>query len=52
MLGNALAQIKTVARSIMFAGMFVLFLPFGLLVGIGWLVPKALQFIGPMKDVI
>ncbi len=52
MLGSAFAQITTLARSIVFAGMFVMFLPFGLLVGIGWLLPKAMQLLGPMQDVI
>jgi hypothetical protein len=52
MLVSAYAQITTLARSIVFAGMFVMFLPFGLLVGIGWLLPKAMELLGPMQDVI
>jgi hypothetical protein len=32
--------------------MFVMFLPFGLLVGAGWLLPKALQLLSQVKDVM
>ncbi len=52
MIGLALAQINRLARALMFAGMFVMFFPFGLLVGLGWLLPKAVQVLGPVKDVL
>lgn len=48
MLGLALNVIHRLARPLMFVGMFVMFLPFGLLVGLG----KAIKLIAPVKDAI
>jgi hypothetical protein len=47
MRGLALSMINRLARSILFAGMFVMFLPFGVLVGIG----KAIKLFSPVKDI-
>jgi hypothetical protein len=43
-----LSIIHRLARPIMFAGMFVMFLPFGVLVGLG----KAIKLLAPVKDAI
>lgn len=46
---------KRFRASVLVAGLAVLFLPFGVLVAIGWVLPKALQLIMPylpLKDAI
>ncbi|HET9237252.1 MAG TPA: hypothetical protein VFO10_08370 [Oligoflexus sp.] len=48
MRGHALRLINRLARPIMFAGMLVMFLPFGVLVGVG----KAIKLFSPVKDAI
>lgn len=48
MRGHALSIINRLARPIMFAGMLVMFLPFGLIVGLG----KAIKLLSPVKDAI
>ncbi|HYX39699.1 MAG TPA: hypothetical protein VE954_41910 [Oligoflexus sp.] len=48
MSGLALKIIHRLARLIMFAGMVVMFLPFGVLVGIG----KAVKLFSPVKDAL
>jgi len=48
MFGHVLSIINRLARPLMFAGMVVMFLPFGVLVGIG----KAVKLLAPVKDAI
>lgn len=48
MSGLVLNVCRRMARSMMFAAMFVMFLPFGVLVGVG----KAIKLLLPVKDVI
>jgi hypothetical protein len=48
MRGHALRLINRLARPVMFAGMLVMFLPFGLLVGVG----KAIKLFSHVKDAI
>jgi len=51
----AMVMSKRVRASVLVAGLAVLFLPFGVLVAIGWVLPKALQLILPylpLKDAI
>lgn len=46
---------KRIRASILVAGLAVLFLPFGVLVAIGWALPKAIQLVLPylpLKDAI
>ncbi|MDQ3231895.1 MAG: hypothetical protein M3Q07_08760 [Pseudobdellovibrionaceae bacterium] len=46
---------KRFRASVLVAGLAVLFLPFGVLVVIGWVLPKALQLLLPylpLKDAI
>ncbi|MCX6128868.1 MAG: hypothetical protein NTX25_07365 [Proteobacteria bacterium] len=41
-----------IAKNVMFAGLFILFLPFGILIGIGWLLPRTIEALGALKDFI
>jgi hypothetical protein len=48
MRGHALILINRMARPLMFAGMLVMFLPFGVIVGLG----KAIKLLSPVKDAL
>lgn len=48
MIGLIQNSINHLARQLMFAGMLVMFLPFGVLVGIG----KAVKLLAPVRDAI
>ncbi|HET9237251.1 MAG TPA: hypothetical protein VFO10_08365 [Oligoflexus sp.] len=51
----AMVMSKRVRASVLVAGLAVLFMPFGVLVAIGWVLPKALQIVLPylpLKDAI
>ncbi len=46
---------KRVRATVLVAGLAVLFMPFGVLVAIGWVLPKAIQIVLPylpLKDAI
>jgi hypothetical protein len=46
---------RRLRTSVLVVGLTVLFLPFGVLVAIGWIMPKALQLVVPylpLKDAI
>jgi hypothetical protein len=51
----AMVMSKRVRASVLVAGLAVLFMPFGVLVAIGWVLPKAVQLLLPflpLKDAI
>ncbi|WP_218109956.1 hypothetical protein [Oligoflexus tunisiensis] len=51
----AMIKSKRIRAAVLVTGLAVLFMPFGVLVAIGWVLPKALQLIlpyAPLKDVI
>jgi hypothetical protein len=51
----AMVMSKRVRASVLVVGLAVLFMPFGVLVAIGWVLPKALQLVLPylpLKDAI
>jgi hypothetical protein len=51
----AMIMSKRVRASVLVVGLAVLFMPFGVLVAIGWVLPKALQIVLPylpLKDAI
>ncbi len=51
----ALAISKRLRASVLVAGLAVLFMPFGILVAIGWILPRAIQLVVPylpLRDVI
>lgn len=51
----AMVMSRRVRAAVLVMGLTALFLPFGVLVAIGWILPKALQLIVPylpLKDVI
>jgi hypothetical protein len=52
---TAMILSKRIRAAVLVAGLAVLFMPFGVLVAIGWVLPKALQLIlpyAPLNDVI
>ncbi len=51
----AMIMSKRVRATVLVAGLAVLFMPFGVLVAIGWVLPKAIQIVLPylpLKDAI
>jgi hypothetical protein len=51
----AMVMSKRVRAAVLVSGLAVLFMPFGVLVAIGWVLPKALQLLLPyisLKDAI
>ncbi len=51
----AMIMSKRVRATVLVTGLAVLFMPFGVLVAIGWVLPKAIQIVLPylpLKDAI
>ncbi len=51
----AMIMSKRIRASVLVVGLAVLFMPFGVLVAIGWVLPKAVQLVLPylpLKDAI